>query len=267
MKPEEVISELLRTVAKKAAVGVNLLELEQTAETIIQVMGAESVNKGYHPSWSKTPFPSVICLGVNDIIGHAPPKDYILKDGDLLSIDCGIKINGMCGDAGLTIPIGNISSSDKHLLKYAKGALYEGIKQVKPGVKITQIGQAIEHYANQKGFIVNRRFNGHGIGEQMHQEPIIPHYAIPLEEIKIGKGKYEYKEKDNIPTLYEGQIICIEPYLTRKDAFGYLDDDGWTLRTRDRKKSVFFEEMILVTSVGFEILTTHISEGGGELNE
>lgn len=254
MKPEDVVSDILKAITEKAKIGINLLDLEKTAETLITLYGATSANKGYHPKWSPSPFPSVICLGVNDVIAHPVPTDYILKDGDLLHIDLGIMVNGMCGDAGLTIPIGMVSNKDRHLLKYSKGALYEGIKVVKAGVKVTEIGVAIERYVVSHGFVVNRLFMGHGIGRTMHEGIQIPHFDI----------LFERPDYTNTAVLVEGDIICIEPMITYKDKFGYKDKDGWTFRTRDKKKSCFFENMVRVTNLGGEVLTSHII--GGELN-
>ena len=266
----ETVSEVLRSVVEMAKPGVNLLALEKRAETTMQVLGAESVNKGYHPKWATSPFPSVVCLGVNDVIAHAIPTSYDLQDGDLLYIDTGVRINNLCGDAGLTVPIGEISNRDERLLRFAKRALYEGIRAVKPGIKVTEIGEAIYWFARRNGYIVNRVFMGHGIGKQMHEVPQIPHFPILPDEKYIPpdselepfkkKGKYEYKEKEGVPRLVEGQVICLEPMLTYKDPVGKKDGDGWTQRTRDGKKSAFFEHMIRVVTGGYEILTNHIKE-------
>src|SRR3989304_1424433 len=217
MIPAEVTSEIIKTIIDKAKVGVNLLELEKTAEIAMTLRNVKSANKGYKPSWTKNPFPSVICLGVNDIIAHSPPYNYFLKDGDLLTIDCGIILDNMVGDA----------------------------------------------FVNFRGYVVNRILHGHGIGKQMHEEPLILNFDIGKEEIitidKKGKKKYLYKAWDNIPSFYEGQIVCIEPYLTYKDQIGKRDSDGWTVRTRDGKKSAMIEAMVKVTSTGCEILTTHFN--------
>ena len=248
MTPADCVSDILKAITEKAKVGVNLLDLEKSAETLITLYGAQSANKGYQPKWATSPYPSVICLGVNDVIAHSPPYDYVLKDGDLLHIDLGIIINGMCGDAGLTVPIGEVSNKDRHLLKYSKGALYEGIKVVKAGIKVTEIGIAIERYAISHGFVVNKVFQGHGIGRTMHAGIQIPHFDILIDKPDL----------DNIPVLVEGDVICLEPTLTYKDKFGYRDKDGWTHRTRDGRKSAFFENMIRVTSLGGEVLTSHI---------
>ena len=219
MIPAEVTSEIIKTIIDKAKVGVNLLELEKTAEIAMTLRNVKSANKGYKPSWTKNPFPSVICLGVNDIIAHSPPYNYFLKDGDLLTIDCGIIVDNMAGDAGITIPIGNISNRDQRLLRYTKMALYEGLKVIKPNVKINEVGRTIEKFVNFRGYVVNRILHGHGIGKQMHEEPLILNFDIGKEEIitidKKGKKKYLYKAWDNIPSFYEGQIVCIEPYSNR----------------------------------------------------
>ncbi len=248
MTPADVVSDILKAITEKAKVGVNLLDLEKTAETLITLYGAQSANKGYHPKWAKTPFPSVICLGVNDVIAHSIPVDYVLKDGDLLHIDLGIVVDGMCGDAGLTVPIGEISNKDKHLLKYSLGALYEGIKVVKAGIKVTEIGIAINRYVISHGFVVNKVFMGHGIGRTMHEGIQIPHFDILLDK----------PDFNDIPVLVEGDVICIEPSLTYRDTHGKMDKDGWTWRTRDERKAAMFEAMIKITSLGYEILTNHI---------
>ncbi len=261
MKPEEVITQTINTLVQAAKVGVSLLELEAMAETSISIMGAESYNKGYHPKWAPIPFPSVICLGVNDVIAHPIPTAYVLKDGDLLHIDIGIKINGLCGDAGMTIPIGKVSNKDRHLLKYARRALYSGLDQIKAGVDIADIGRAIEYEVVSHGFVVNRVFRGHGIGKDMHEAPFIPHYEIEDKKWNPTLRKYEEVPQEKI-ILEVGQIICLEPMITYKDDVGYIDTDGWTTRTRDHRKSAFFEHMAVVEPEGCTILTKHFRRGG-----
>lgn len=267
MTPAETVSEVVRSVVEMAKPGVNLLQLEKRAETTMQVLGAESTDKGYHPKWATAPFPSVICLGVNDVIAHAIPISYELQSGDLLSIDTGIKINGSCGDAGLTIPIGEASNRDERLLRYAKRALYKGIDIIKPGIKITDIGDEIYWFIRKNGYVVNRLMMGHGIGKEMHEQPQIPHHYVPQDEKKTEDDKYEYKDKEGVPRLYEGQVICLEPMITYKDPIGKRDGDGWTVRTRDGKKSAFFEHMIRVVTGGYEILTNHIKREQEEVKD
>jgi len=244
MKPEEIISEVLRMVASQAKVGTSLIELDRIAENAITVMGATPYNKGYYPKWAAAPYPATLCLGVNDTIAHGVPDNTILKDGDILSIDCGIKINGVCGDAALTIPIGKIENRQERLLRYAKRALYAGIEVIKDGVQVNEIGEAIEKYAKQMGYVVNKNLKGHGIGREMHEYPTIKMCSTyPYEESQI---------------LRAGMVICLEPFLTFKDAYGYMLPDGWTIKTRDGRPSAIFEHMVEVTTTGYNILTNHI---------
>jgi methionyl aminopeptidase len=259
MKPADIITDILNTLREEAKVGVNILELEKIVEQKIIEHKATSATKNYHPSWSNVPFSSVICMGVNDVITHPIPKDYILKDGDLLHMDCTIYKDGRAADAAQTIPIGNISKEDQRLLKTAKAALYIGIEQVKPGIKVSVIGEAIEKFVKENGYVVNRIYTGHGIGKKMHQEPSIPHTAPTLEVVKIN-GKYELTEPTDIPVLQVGQTICIEPMLTYTDEFGVKQSDGWTVKTKDKKNSAVFEHMIRVTETGYQILTSHIKK-------
>lgn len=233
-----------------AVPGENLLTLENTAGGMLTIMGATSANKGYMPQGTMIPFPSNLCLSVNDQVGHTPARDYVLKDGDLLTIDCGLSVDNLCADAGLTIPIGNISARDERLLRYTRRALKMGISVIKPGVHITEVGKMIERSARQNGFVIVKRMAGHGIGQQMHMEPPIPMFDV-------GFDNY-----DKIPEVfYEGQIVCIEPHLTYKDEFGIVDEnDGWTVRTRDGRKSAMAEHQIKVISLGAEILTSHIPD-------
>jgi methionyl aminopeptidase len=262
MTPEELISKLLIGVSELAEPGINLLQLESYANDFLALVGAKSANRGYKPAWAKTPFPSILCLSVNDTISHGIPYDYTLKDGDLLTIDCGLSVDNSYADAALTVGIGTISSRDERLLRYAKKALEVGISCVKPGVEITAPGRAIEKFVKKNGFVINKHLNGHGIGKAMHEEPIIPMYDIGLEEIKTivnGKAKYEYKEYENVPVFELGKKYCLEPHLSYNDQSGILQDDGWTIKTRDGQKSAMFESMVEVTENGCRVLTTHIT--------
>jgi len=259
MKPADIVTDILNTVRDSAKVGVNILDLEKVVEEKIKEHNAKSATKNYHPNWSNVPFPSVVCMGVNDVITHPIPKDYVLKDGDLLHIDCTIYKDERAADAALTIPIGNISKEDERLLKTAKAALYIGIEQVKPGIKVSVIGEAIEKFVKDNGYVVNRIYTGHGIGKKMHQEPSIPHTAPTLELVKVN-GKYELMEPTDTPVLQVGQTICIEPMLTYNDDFGVKQADGWTVKTKDKRNSAVFEHMIRVTKNGYQVLTTHIQK-------
>lgn len=241
MKIWDILSRILKELELTAGEGVNLLQLEKKAEELIAYYKVESANKGYHPEWAARPFPSVLCTGVNTEIAHAYPRDYVLQSGDLLILDMGIKKDGVCADAGLTVPIGEINNQDRWLIKTTKEALYAGIELVKDGAKVADISSAIYYAAVKRGFVTNKQMGGHGIGSEMHQEPTI--HNVP---------------SNNVQTLVAGEIICIEPMVTRRVPLGKIDPDGWTVRQTDGRKVAMFEHMILVKEDGYEILTSHI---------
>ncbi len=243
----DLVSKLLRELADMAKVGNNLLDLEAYAESFLKEHKATSVNKGYKPEWAQKPYPNVLCLSVNDQITHGIPRDYKLKDGDLLKIDVGIKYKGYCADSALTVGIGNISSRDERLIRYAKRAIYVGIDKIKAGVKISEVGIAIELYLRQNGFMVNKALLGHTIGKEMHLSPKIPMFDT---ESRLKKGAV-------VPVFKVGQVVCIEPHVSYKDWIGKLDNDGWTIKTRDGKNSVMFEHMVEIMKDGYKILTSH----------
>lgn len=249
MTPEEIISKLLIDLKSTwSKPGKNLLDLESYAATLLTLLGAKSANQNYQPAWAKTPYPSILCLSVNDTISHGIPYDYKLQDGDLLTIDVGISVDNSFADAALTIGIGTISNRDERLLRYAKKTLEVGISCVKPGVKVTEPGRAIEKYAKQNGYVVNKRLNGHGIGSAMHMEPIIPMFDF----------EYKYQSHEDIPVFEIGKRYCLEPHLSYTDWSGILMGDGWTVKTRDGKKSAMYEAMVECTEDGCRVLTTHI---------
>ena len=174
----------------------------------------------------------------------------MLKQGDLLCIDVGVrdKETGQCGDSAITIPIGEVENKDERLLRYAKRALYVGIDMIQDGVDVRDIGHAIQTFAWQRGYRVNKAFSGHRIGEEMHMEPYIPHFHDLSEDY----------DKAFTGVLHEGDIVCIEPMLTYgKDDIGMRMQDGWTWATRDGKNSAMFEHMVRVEKDGATVLTTH----------
>jgi methionyl aminopeptidase len=241
----EVVSKILLKLRDAVAPGITTNELENIALQEIENLGAESFNKGYHPSWANSPFPSALCTSINYQVAHGFPSDRVLVEGDIISLDIGIRYKGLCGDAGLTVPVGKVENKNSRLLYYAYNALFEGIKHVRNGVKVEEIASAIETYCLRRGYVVNKQLSGHAIGKQMHEDPAVWHTmdASPLLELQ--------------KTLKTGQVICIEPELTYKDTYGIVVHD-WTIETRDRKNSAFFEHMIEVTEDGSKILTNHL---------
>ena len=252
-KASFVVSKVLTFLKDNTKPNTNLVDLNAQAEDLIIKLGATSFNKGYQPTWSKTPFPTAVCMCINNEVAHSFPYrevngkkiPKILQEGDIVSYDVGVKINGLCGDAALTVSVGKIDSRAERLLYYAKNTLYEGIKMVKAGVTLEEVSASMEKYAMLRGFVINERYTGHGISKEMHEEPTIAHVYIPNNEW-------------NTYILKEGQMICLEPMLTYEDKEGFLQEDGWTSLTQDGRNSAFYEHMIKVTKEGSEILTTHI---------
>jgi methionyl aminopeptidase len=189
-----------------------------------------------------------MCLSVNNTIAHGIPNEYVLQEGDILNVDTGVKLNGVCGDCAMTVPIGKIDNKHERLLRFANRACYVGIQQIKAGVSVIEIARAVETYARQMGYVTNRVFSGHDISEEMHEKVVIPFFydLHPKYLQHFGGMKLE-----------AGQVVCIEPMLTFKDNQGKLLQDGWGLVTKDGKYSAMFEHMALVKDDGFEILTDH----------
>lgn len=250
-----LVSQILKVVCAKADVGVSLIELDKFAEEMILKQGGVPYNKGYHPKWSKTPYPATLCTNVNSSVAHGIPTDYKLQDGDIVNFDLGVKVGEFCGDAAITIPIGELSGRNERLLRYARRATYAGIDVCRAGVDVIEVGRAIQKYANLMGFVVNENMCGHGIGKEMHEKPMIPNFSARDDEAEKYTG-----------VLKAGQVVCIEPMLTYKDIAGVLQPDGWTLKTGDGKNSAMFEHMVLITEEGHKVLTDHFEKEVVQIN-
>lgn len=218
--------------------GVTTKELDRLAEEYIRKMGGVPTCKGYEG------FPATLCTSVNDTVVHGIPDNYKLKDGDIITIDMVIGYKGYQGDAAWTYAVGEISDDKKYLMEHTEKALYEGVKQVKPGNRIGDISNAVEEYANKHHLGVVKELCGHGIGREMHEDPEVPNYGTK------GTG----------PKLREGMVICIEPMLNLGTADIYMLDDEWTIKTDDGKPAAHYEHTILVTKDGYEILTPRLDK-------
>lgn len=218
--------------------GITTKELDRLAEEYIRKMGGVPTCKGYEG------FPATLCTSVNDTVVHGIPDNYKLKDGDIITIDMVIGYKGYQGDAAWTYAVGEISDDKKYLMEHTEKALYEGVKQVKPGNRIGDISNAIEEYANKHHLGVVKELCGHGIGREMHEDPEVPNYGTK------GTG----------PKLREGMVICIEPMLNLGTADIYMLDDEWTIKTDDGKPAAHYEHTILVTKDGYEILTPRLDK-------
>lgn len=218
--------------------GITTKELDRLAEEYIRKMGGVPTCKGYEG------FPATLCTSVNDTVVHGIPNNYKLKDGDIITIDMVIGYKGYQGDAAWTYAVGEINDDKKYLMEHTEKALYEGVKQVKPGNRIGDISNAVEEYANKHHLGVVKELCGHGIGREMHEDPEVPNYGTK------GTG----------PKLREGMVICIEPMLNLGTADIYMLDDEWTIKTDDGKPSAHYEHTILVTKDGYEILTPRLDK-------
>jgi methionyl aminopeptidase len=252
MKAYQIISDILKTLAKQVKPGVKTMAINDKAEKLIAKYGATSMIKGYSHESAKEPWPYVTCININNTIAHGYPNDYILQEGDIVSIDLSIKYDGECADAALSVPVGEVSNARHRLLYYAKQTLYEAIKYMTVGQSTENIARIIESHAISRGYLVNRRFAGHRIGAELHMSPKI--YNTTEMSHKYG-------------ILEAGQVYCVEPMLTiGNDNFGVTPDiNQWCYVTADGKDSAFFEHMVEITPSGPKILTTHINYQKGEL--
>ena len=235
-----VVARALAAVQDAAGVGVSLRELDEVARAVLAEAGARSPFLGYRPSFAPTPFPAVICASVNDAVVHGIPDGYRLRDGDLVSIDCGAELEGWTGDAAVTFIVGTPRPADLALVKATREALDAGIAAATVGNRMGDVSHAVGAVARSAGCGMPRDFGGHGIGRRMHEDPPVPNRGRP------GRG---------FP-LRHGLTIAIEPMLMAGGRDDYRTDaDGWTLRTVDGSRAAHFEHTVAVTEEGPRILT------------
>ncbi|MCX4782990.1 type I methionyl aminopeptidase [Streptomyces sp. NBC_01264] len=235
-----VVAHALAAAWDRAAVGVSLLELDLAAREVLREAGASSPFLGYRPRFAPVPFPAVICASVNDAIVHGIPTDYRLRDGDLVSIDCGAKLDGWVGDAAVSFTVGAARPADLRLISTAEAALAAGIAAARHGNRIGDIAHAIGTVCRSAGYGIPDGFGGHGIGRSMHEEPGVPN------EGPAGQGT----------KLRAGMVIAIEPMLIAGGTDDYAcDPDGWTLRTVDGSRAAHAEHTVAITAAGPRILT------------
>jgi methionyl aminopeptidase len=238
----QVVAAVLATVRERAAVGVCLLDLDGLAREVLRSAGATSTFLGYRPRFAPAPFPAVICTSVNDVALHGIPTAYRLRDGDVLSVDCGASLDGWAADAAETTIVGTVRPEDDRLVAATAAALDAGIAAAVPGNRIGDVSAAIGQVARAGGYGLNTDFGGHGIGRRMHEEPSVPNDGQP------GRG---------LP-LRPGLVIAIEPWFMAGGRSGYrIDDDGWTLRSADASRAAHREHTVAVTEDGPRVLTTH----------
>ncbi|MBQ0998729.1 type I methionyl aminopeptidase [Streptomyces nigra] len=236
----QVVGRALTAVREAADVGVSLLELDEVARGVLREAGATSPFLGYRPSFAPVPFPAVICASVNDAIVHGIPDGYRLRDGDLVSIDCGAQLGGWAGDSAISFIVGTPRPADVRLIETVERALAAGIEAAVVGNRIGDIAHAIGSVCRSAGYGVPDGFGGHGIGRRMHEDPGVPNEGRP------GRGM----------RLRHGLVLAIEPMVTASGHDGYhAAPDGWTLRTNDGSRAAHAEHTVAITDDGPRILT------------
>ena len=240
MRPAGVfVASVLSALKEKATVGVNLLELDALAHEMIRDAGASSCYIDYHPSFGASPFGKVLCTSVNDAVLHGLPHDYVLKDGDLLSVDFAAELNGWVTDSALSVVVGTPRAEDLRVIEATEVALKAGIEAAVVGNKLGDISWAIGEVAHQYGYPVNLDFGGHGVGRTMHGEPHIANDG------RAGRGL----------KIKPGLVIAIEPWFLISTDEIDTDPDGWTLRSVDGSRGAHSEHTVAVTPDGPLILT------------
>ena len=231
----KVVRQVLDTVREHVRPGATTLDLENAAEARMNELGAKAAFKGYHG------FPCVLCTSINQEVVHGiPSKSRVLKEGDIVSIDCGAIVDGFYGDSAITVPVGEkIDAKTERLLKATQASLHAAIDIVKPGATLGDIGAAVQEVVEAEGFSVVRDFVGHGIGTRMHEDPQVPNYG------QRGRGM----------KLREGMVIAIEPMVNAGKPGVEVLKDGWTAVTEDGSMSAHFEHTVAVTATGAMILT------------
>ena len=229
-----LVGKTLAVVAGMIKSGIRTIDLDRTAETYIRDMGAKPGFKGYNG------FPYTLCISVNDEVVHGFPGDRILKDGDIVSVDCGVIKNSYYGDYAYTFLVGDVKEDVRLLVRRTYESLYKGIEAAKAGQRLGDIGNAIQSYVESFGYSVVRELVGHGIGKHLHEKPEVMNYG------KRGEGM----------KLKAGLVVCIEPMINLGKRNIIQSRDGWTIRTADGKPSAHFEHMIAIGNEKTEILST-----------
>lgn len=234
------VAEVLGDLAARARVGVNLLDLELRARRLIEQRGAVSCYWDYSPSFGRGPFRNVICLSVNDAVLHGLPHDYTLRDGDLLSMDMAVSIDGWVADSARSVIVGTPQPEDQHLIGTTERALAAGIAAALPGNRLGDISAAIGAVATGNGYRINTEFGGHGLGRTMHEDPHVPNQG------RAGRGL----------RLRPGLTLALEPWFARGTDKIVYDPDGWTIRSADGSRTAHSEHTIAVTDGEPRVLTS-----------
>ena len=229
----QIVADTIEMITEFVVPGCIVSDLDKKAENYIKSRGARPAFKGYMG------FPSTLCVSIEDAVVHGIPGEIELEEGQIVGIDCGAELNGFYGDHAKTFAVGNINEDKKNLMNITEESLYKGIEKATPGNTIGDIGYAVQTHAESNGFSVVRELVGHGIGENLHEEPQVPNYGSPNQGYK----------------LHAGMCIAIEPMINLGGREIYTDKDGWTILTADGKASAHFEHTIAILEDGPQILS------------
>jgi len=228
-----LVSATLAELAGMMKPGITTLAIDKVAEEFIRDHGGAPGFKGYHG------YPATLCISVNDQVVHGIPSSRVLKEGDLVSVDCGVLMNGFHGDSAYTFTVGPVSAEVAKLIRVTRESLFLGIEKAKAGNRLGDIGAAVQRHAEINGFSVVREMVGHGVGRQLHEPPEVPNYGKP------GSG----------PVLQVGLTIAIEPMINMGKRHIFQERDGWTICTNDHKPSAHFEHSVAIRENGADILS------------
>ncbi len=243
-KAGAVVADVLSKLQEMARPGVNTAQLDRAALEMAARANAQPLFKGVRNPSARMPFPGAICASLNEQVVHGIPSEQVkLQRGDILSIDFGVRLDGYCGDAAITVGVGEVSDENRRLMEVTRAVLGLAISTAAPGLRWSQIAGQMQKYAESAGFTVVREFVGHGIGRQMHEEPRVPNFVSA-----------ELLADDIV--LAEGMVLAVEPMINSGTRDVRTLKDGWTVVTRDGKCSAHFEHTIAITADGCEVLTT-----------
>ena len=236
-----VVERALAAAARLVRPGTPTRALDEAAEAVIRGAGGRPAFKGYRMGGDTPPFPGSLCISVNDVVVHGFPSDYEMREGDVVSVDCGVELDGYFGDFAYTFAVGAVSDETRALLDATRESLYLGIEQAGAGRRTGDIGYAVQAHCEGRGYGVVRDLVGHGVGRRLHEPPNVPNVG------RRGTGK----------KLKPGMTLCIEPMINGGTADVTVDDDGWTVRTADGRPSAHFEHMVLVQKGRAEVLSSY----------
>ncbi|HEY3242637.1 MAG TPA: type I methionyl aminopeptidase [Phycisphaerae bacterium] len=238
-----LVYRVLTRMRELAAPGVTTGELSAVAEEMISATGATALFKGVKSPQARFPFPAALCISVNDEVVHGIPGPRRLKEGDVVSLDCGVRLDGYCGDAAVTLPIGNVSTANARLLEVTSAALDLAVEEIRPGRMWSEVARKVQQFVEGHRMSVVREFVGHGIGREMHEDPKVPNYD-------------DRKQRRHDFRLEKGMTLAVEPMVNLGSAaVHFADADHWTVVTRDGRCAAHFEHTVAVTESAADVLT------------